>query len=397
MTRKILLIHNRYQEPGGEDAVFAAEGAMLRQRGHEVVEHIEDNHRINEMSRPSVAVDTIWSRSSHRKISELLHQERPDIVHCHNTFPLVSPAAYYAARAHRVPIVQTLHNYRLLCPNALFSRDGRVCEDCMGKFIPWPGIRHACYRRSRSQTLATAAMLATHRLAGSWTRMVDAFIALTEFSRRKFIQGGLPADRISVKPNFVLPDPGPGEHRGGYALFVGRLSSEKGIETLIRAWERLSIQIPLRIVGDGPLASYVAQAAGRHSGIDWLGRRPASDVYDLMGDARAVIVSSELYETFGRVVIEAYAKATPVIGANIGAIAELIEHGRTGLLFSPGDATSLATEVEWAWAHHDKVAAMGRHARSKFEAKYTAEHNYEMLMEIYDQATARAQRATRLQ
>jgi Glycosyltransferase Family 4 len=172
--RKILLVHNHHQEPGGEDAVFAAEGAMLRQHGHEVVEHTEDNHRISGMSPASAALGTIWSQSSYQKINELLRQRRPDIVHFHNTFPLISPAAYYAARTHRVQVVQTLHNYRLLCPNALFLRDGIICEDCMGKLIPWPGIIHACYRHSRSQTMVTTAMLAAHRLVGSWTQMVDA-------------------------------------------------------------------------------------------------------------------------------------------------------------------------------------------------------------------------------
>jgi glycosyltransferase involved in cell wall biosynthesis len=287
-------------------------------------------------------------------------------------------------------VIQTLHNYRLLCPSAIFFRDGHACENCLGKLIPWPGVLHRCYRDSRAATGAVAAMLVVHRLLRTWERTVDIFIALTEFARQKFIQGGLPADRVVVKPNFVYPDPGPGAHDGGYALFAGRLSPEKGVRTLLAAWERLGPGIPLKIAGDGPLAREVARACERHPQIEWLGAQPLERVYALMGAAALVIAPSEWYETFGRVVVEAYAKGTPVIASDLGALAELVEDGRTGLRFRPGNPEDLAAKVAWAWRHPRELAAMGREARREYELKYTAERNYELLMEIYRLAIERA-------
>ncbi len=233
-------------------------------------------------------------------------------------------------------------------------------------------------------------MLAIHRLIGSWTRTVDAYIALTEFSRRKFIQGGLPAERIVVKPNFVFPDTGPGEHDGGYALFVGRLSPEKGIEMLLQAWERIPNGVPLRIVGDGSQRECVVQAAERSPGIAWFGQRPASEVFGMIRNAQVLVLPSVWYEGFPMVMVEAFAAGTPVMGAKIGAMTELIEDGRTGILFTPGDADDLAAKVTCAWAHPEELAMMGKEARREYEAKYTAERNYAMLMEIYDRAVSRA-------
>jgi glycosyltransferase involved in cell wall biosynthesis len=311
------------------------------------------------------------------------------VAHFHNTFPLVSPAGYYAAKAEGVPVVQTLHNYRLLCPNALFFRDGRVCEDCMSKVIPWPGVVHKCYRGSRAASGLVTAMLTTHRVLRTWTEMVDAYVALTEFARRKFVEGGLPAEKMVVKPNFVYPDPGPGEGRGGYALFVGRLSPEKGVGTLLAAWERLDRPVPLKVVGDGPLREQVVEAPDRRPCVEYLGYRPAEEVHGLMKEASMLVCPSEWYETFGRVAAEAFATATPVIAADIGAIAELVEHGHTGLRFRPGDPEDLAAQVGWFLSHPEEHARMRREARAEFEAKYTAERNHQMMMEIYESALER--------
>lgn len=310
-------------------------------------------------------------------------EQTHDLVHVQNFFPLISPSVYYAAKAEKVPVVQTLHNYRLLCPNGLFFRDGHVCEDCLGKPVPWPGVLHACYRESRTATTAATVMLTTHRIMRTWTEMVDVYIALTEFARQKFVQGGIPAEKIVVKPNFVHSDLGCGEGRGGYALFVGRLSTEKGVDTLLAAWKLLAGQLPLKIVGDGPLSSQVTEAVKKLDCVEWLGRRPVQEVYALMGNAMLLIFPSKWYETFGRVAIEAFAKGTPVIAANIGAITELIEHGRTGFLFCPGDSEDLAAKVKWALAHPRELTQMRREARSEFESKYTAKENYRRLMEIY--------------
>jgi glycosyltransferase involved in cell wall biosynthesis len=379
----ILTIHNRYQIRGGEDECHEAEVRILRERGHHVEVYEENNDRVAALSNFSKITKTIWSQEAYQTVKHLLKEQPYDVVHVQNFFPLISPSVYYAAKAEGVPVVQTLHNYRLLCPNALFFREGRVCEECLGQVIPYAGVLHGCYRNSQVASAGVATMLALHRAINTWTKMVDLYIALTEFARQKFIAGGLPADKIVVKPNFVSPEPAVGNGSGAYALYVGRLSVEKGIDTLLKAWEHLSPQIPLKIVGDGPLADQVVEAAKRHSHVEWLGRRPMSQVHDLMGEAKFLVFPSKWYETFGRVAVEAFAKGTPVIAANIGAIAELVDSGRTGLHFRPGDADDLAAKVEWMLANPVKLAHMRQEARAEFEAKYTANKNYQKLMEIY--------------
>jgi glycosyltransferase involved in cell wall biosynthesis len=380
---RILLVHNYYQIRGGEDESYEAETRLLRQMGHEVEVYEEKNDRLPAINPIDLAAKTIWSNSSYRSVREKLQGQKYDLLHVQNFFPLISPSVYYAAKAEGIPVVQSLRNYRLLCPNALFFRDGGVCEDCVGQPIPWAGVVHGCYRQSQIASAGVATMLTVHRLLRTWMEMVDTYITLTQFAKDKFVQGGLPADKIAVKPNFVDPDPGMGNGTGGYALYVGRLSVEKGIDTLLAAWEKLSVKMPLKIVGDGPLAEEVMAAAARSPQIEWLGRRPTSEVYDLMGSAMLLIFPSKWYETFGRVAVEAFAKGTPVVGANLGAIAELIETGRTGLLFRPGDADDLAAKIEWAIAHPQQLASMRQQARLEFEAKYTAQPNYHQLMEIY--------------
>lgn len=356
---------------------------------HRVVRYSTHNDRVAEMNRLALAGNTLWNSSTYQELRALIRQERPRVAHFHNIFPLISPAGYYAAKAEGVPVIQTLHNYRLLCPNAQFFRDGRVCEDCMGKVIPWPGVVHKCYRGSRAASAVVTAMLATHRASHTWTEMVDMYVVLTDFARRKFIEGGLPARKLTIKPNFVYPDPGPGEGRGGYALFVGRLSPEKGIGTLLAAWERLKEQIPLKVVGDGPLAELVASAASRYPYLEYLGYRSAEEVHGLLKEASVLIFPSEWYETFGRVAAEAFATATPVIAADIGAVAELVEHGRTGLRFRPGDPEDLAAQVGWFLSHPEEHSRLRSEARAEFEAKYTAERNYQTLMKIYESTLER--------
>lgn len=390
---QILLVHNYYQQPGGEEAVFAAEAVLLEIHGHRVLQYTAHNDRVPTMGKLPLARATLYNTGVYRELRTLIRRERPQVVHLHNTFPLISPAAYYAARAEKVPVVQTLHNYRLMCPAAIFFRDGHACEDCLGKVIPWPGLLHACYRSSRVATGAVAAMVTVHRILGTWTNAVDVYIALTEFARQKFIEGSLPAEKIVVKPHFVHPDPGAGSGQRGYALFVGRLSPEKGLHTLLEAWEQLRGRVPLKIVGDGPLADRVAAAAVELAGVEWLGRRSSKEIYELMGEAAFLVVPSECYETFGRVAIEAFATGTPVIASHIGAVAEVVDSGRTGLHFRTGDPFDLAAQIEWALTHPAELARMRQEARAEFEARYTATRNYGMLAEIYNLAMERSQKA----
>lgn len=383
---QILSIHNNYLIRGGEDESRAAEEQLLRATGHRVDVYEEHNQRIAELGATQTAIRTIWSQESYHLVKQQLQKSAYDLVHVQNFFPLISPSVYYAARSQNVPVVQTLRNYRLLCPNGLFFRDGKVCEDCLGKFFPVSGMLHNCYRQNRAATATTAMMLMFHRLLGTWLNQVNLFIALSEFARNKFISAGFPAEKVVVKPNFVDPDPGVGTGQGGYALYVGRLSVEKGLDTLLQAWEHLAYPIPLKIVGDGPLAPLVTAATQRCSQIEWLGRKSLPKVYNLMGEATMLIFPSKWYETFGRVAVEAFAKGTPVIAANLGAIAELVTSGHTGLHFHPSDPLDLATQVDWLLSHPQTYRSMRQAARAEYETKYTAAQNYQRLLEIYNLA-----------
>jgi glycosyltransferase involved in cell wall biosynthesis len=321
-------------------------------------------------------------------VRRLLERERPALVHVHNTLPVVSPAVYYAARRAGVALVQTLHNYRLLCPSAVLFRQGAVCEACLHLTMALPAIRYGCYRGSRAASAAVATTSALQRVFGTWHRCVDLFVALTDFARGKFIQGGLPPDRIVVKPNFA-PDRVVGQADGDYALFVGRLSPEKGIQPLLTAWQRLGGRIRLRIIGDGPEVPAVTAAIRAGAAIDYVGRQNPDAVGAAMAGAKFLIFPSIWYETFGLTIIEAYAAGLPVLASDLGAMADLVQEGVTGLRFRPGDAEHLAQRVEWALAHPDDLRAMGRNARREYETRFTPQRNYALLLEVYETALRR--------
>ena len=379
----MLLLHNYYQQPGGEDRVFASEADLLQARGHRVIRYTMHNDLVGEKGRFSLAAGTVWNATAYRELRTLVRNEKPDVVHCHNTFPLISPAAYHVCKAEGVPVVQTLHNYRLLCANALLFRDGEVCEDCLGRRVGWPGVAHACYRGSRSASGAVTGMLSAHRMFGTWTEAVDRYIALTEFARSKFVEGGLPERKITVKPNFVHPTPRMGEGRGGYALYVGRLSPEKGVETLLAAWERVGRRMPLKVVGGGPMKPRASEAARRLPGVELLGHRPPAEVRALMGEAAFLVFPSECYENLPTAIIESFASGTPVVASDRGAMGELVEDGRTGLLFAAGDPVGLADSVRRAAGSPGMLRHMRGEARREFELRYTAERSYRALVGIY--------------
>jgi glycosyltransferase involved in cell wall biosynthesis len=389
---RILLIHNYYQQPGGEDQVFAAEAEMLEARGHQVLRHTVHNDAISGMASHRVAMATLWNAEQRRVLGRLIRQERPALAHFHNTFPLISPSAYSIAKRHGVAVVQTLHNYRLLCLNGLLLRDGKVCRECVGKALPWPGVRHACYRTSVAASGVTAAMLVLHRALGTWKRCIDRFIALTEFGKQEMVAGGLPAERIAVKPNFASAAPDVRKNgSGSFALFVGRLTPEKGITTLLRAWQRSADLLPpLKIVGDGPCMAEARERAAALPGVELTGALPQSGVQALMREAAMLVVPSEWLEGEPRTVIEAYACGTPVVASRIGTLETLIEDGVTGVHFRPGDADDLAAKVRWCAANPARLQAMRAAARAEYERKYTPEINYELLMSIYGDALAHA-------
>lgn len=383
----ILMVHNYYQERGGEDLSFEAERRALEHAGVTVHTYIDTNYRVDSMGGLKAGLRCIWSGEANADIRKIIRETRPQIMHVQNSFPLMSPSIYHAARAEGVPVVQSIRNYRLLCPSAIFYRDDHVCEDCMGRRFAWPGVLHGCYRGSRSGTAAIAAMQTVHGVLGSWTRKVDHFISLSAFGRQKLIEGGLPADRISVKPNFVFPDPGISDQPRDFILFVGRLSEEKGIETMIHAWERIHQDVPLVVAGRGPLSDIVEDASKRLDGVTWVGAQTIDNIYSLMGKAAAVLFPSEWYETFGRVVIEAYSRATPVIASNLGAISELVVDGETGLLFEPGDSDSLASAASRMWTNGTEARQMGKRGRQLFDEHYTVNQHLASIDRIYRQVT----------
>jgi len=392
---KVLLCHNFYQRRGGEDQVFEDESWLLRSRGHEVIEYTRHNDDVDGMNHLAVAGQTLWSRRTYRELRAVLRARRPEVMHCTNTFPLISPAAYYAAQAEGVAVVQSLHNYRLFCSNGFFYRNGGVCELCLHKRVSWPSVLHRCYRGSLPGSAVVTALQTGHRLVRTWDNLVDVYVALSEFSRDKFIEGGMPAEKMFVKPNLVHPDPGPGPGDGGYAVFVGRLAPEKGVDVMLDAWDRLPEKLPLKIVGDGPLAEQAKEAAARSPHVQWLGFRPLAEVLDVIGRARLLVMPSMAYETFGRTVIEAFARGTPVVASNRGPLKDLVDHGRTGLLFEATDADDFAAQVRRLPNDPAEMAAMRRAARAEYESKYTADANYPLLLDVYRRAVERRAAADR--
>ena len=390
----VTIVHNHYQHPGGEDQVVRAEAGLLRAGGHHVAEYTRSNDVIVQagaVARARLAVNTVWARGEADALRRHLEQSGADVAHFHNTLPLISPAAYYACRQAGVPVVQTLHNYRLICPSANLFRNGRICEDCREKGL-LSAVRHACYRGSRGATTAVAAMLAVHRAIGTWRDQVDVYIALSEFARRKFVAAGLPAHKVIVKPNFIDPDPGAREGTGDYAIFAGRFWPEKGLQTLLAAWSRSLQHVPLEIVGDGPDRAELEAAASRMPHVRFRGHLPREQTLEAIKRARFLIFPSEWYEGLPMTLIEAFACGVPVITSRLGSMEEVVHDRRTGLHFTAGDAADLAAAVAWAWSHPAEMDAMGRAARAEFEARYTAARNQDQLIAIYERAIDEAQR-----
>jgi glycosyltransferase involved in cell wall biosynthesis len=377
---KILIAHNAYRLAGGEDAVVEAECALLREYGHEVILYRRHNDELAAMSPAAAAATTIWSHRSSAEMADLCTRFRPDVIHVHNTFPLLSPSVLWMAGRHGIPVVQTLHNFRLLCPQAMFLRHGKVCEDCLGR-LPWRGVTRKCYRDSTLQSAVAAGMLATHRALGTYRDRITRYIALSAFARDKLVEGGLPAARFRIKPNFVRSDRAPAwsDRQGG--IFVGRLSAEKGLDVLGDAIRLLGCG-GISVAGSGPLEELARSAFGDR----FLGHQPPEQVRALLHGARYLVAPSVSYETFGLALIEAFACGTPVIASRHGAFAELVKDGETGLLFTPGDARALADRIAWADSHPDEMLAMGRAARREYERHYTPRRNIDMLIDIYNDA-----------
>ena len=449
---KIIQVHNYYQQAGGEDSVVEAELELLQANGHEVVTYYKRNNDITTFSNKLLAINqllkaslsALWSHRTYREFRKILQTKQPDVVHCHNIFPVISPSIYWACAKENVPVVQTLHNYRLLCLNAFLfrqsnsvkcedlsfkkdpkpktSESGSICEKCLTKSFKWPGVKYGCYRDSKAGSLIVALMLFSHKLIGTWAKKVTAYIALTEFQKQKMIEGGIPSGKIFVKPNFIAGGDGvksevlsvkKGESDPAdlifktlklktdvpCALFVGRLSPEKGCDVLIRAWARfqekltanshepIANQMPqLLIVGDGPECESLELLAKSYkliAKVHFLGRMPKMDVLPLMRNAQFLALSSRWYEGFPMTIVEAFSCGTAVISSNAGGVKEVIHQHKNGLKFKVDDVESLSDELIWAFSHPEEMEAMGRCAREDFEIMYSAEVNYSILNRIY--------------
>jgi glycosyltransferase involved in cell wall biosynthesis len=382
---RIIVCHNYYRDRGGEDGVFEVEADLLTSRGHEVHKFVRRNDEFSGLQTIAVAGGAIWNRSAAAALADLVRDEGADVVHFHNWLPQISQGAFHAARGAGAAVVQTLHNYRFTCAKGVLFRDGEVCEECVGKAVGWPAVVHGCYRDSRLATIPVVAALATHRTLNTNERAVDGTIVLSEFAKAKLISSGLPPRRVYVKPNFVAPDPGDRSGSGGYFVYAGRMSEEKGITTLLDAWNMADDLPMLRIVGSGPLADLVEAAARSNPRIEYLGLVAPSKIADILGNASFSIMPSVNYEGFPRAIVESFAVGTPVIASEIGSLTELIEPSRTGFLFEVGNPASLAQSVRDAAATFG-VPDMRHAARREYLDRYGIDRNYDLLMEIYGSA-----------
>ena len=392
---RVLLVHNFYGSaaPSGENQVFEVERTLLQSRGHEVdtfTRHSDEIRRQGSWGVVKGALATPWNPWMGRALQRKVDIFQPDVVHVHNTFPLISPSIF-SAIGSRASRVLTLHNYRLLCPAAIPMRNGKVCTDCLDLRSVWPAIRYGCYRNSRIATLPLAANVALHRVLGTSQHEVDAFIALTDFQRSTLVAAGLPFDKIHVKPNYFPGNPTvmPWPERGKYAVFAGRLSEEKGVAALVNAWIAWGAEAPeLLIIGDGPLRGELEKSA-TGSTIRFLGQLPAEETIRQIACARLQLLPSECFEGFPMVVREAFAVGTPAAVSNLGPLSSIVNHGINGVVFEAANPQSLLTVVRNTWQTPGLLEQLGHGARKSFETLYTEDINYACLMDIYQAAIAR--------
>jgi glycosyltransferase involved in cell wall biosynthesis len=384
---KIFIIHNRYRHRAGEDSVFDQEVSLLQKHGHQVKTLIADNLDIQSQTtwqKIKLAVNTIWSQKSHQDVTKYLQEFQPDIVHVHNFLPLLSPSIFYACKRQNIPVIQTIHNYRLGCPAATFFRHGKICELCVQKNL-LASIYHRCYRESYLQTATVAMMLQIHRWLGTWNNVVTAYIALTPFVKQKLIEIGIPEHKIYIKPNFLAnPQPNPKTPEfGKHYLYVGRLVPEKGIHILLEAYQQSNSQYPLIIIGSGELQPLVEEAAKYNPHIQYLGQQPRAIVLEYMRQAIALIFPSIWYEGFPLTILEAYSQSLPVVGSDIGSVSYAIENGVTGLTFPVGDEQALSQIFSSIEADPKKWIELKEKVLDSLSDTYFPNHNIDCLLEIY--------------
>ncbi len=392
---KILLVHNYYQQQSGEYTAVESHKSLLNQRGHTVLTYIRDNKEVDNYTIPQKTAffgNALWSRNTYSEVRDLVNAERPDVAHVHNVFPLISPSVYRALKDAGVPVVQTVHNFRFLCPNGLFYTHGQICERCKhGNTLH--SVRYKCYRESYLLSSLYALSIGMHRRLGTFN-LIDRFIALTEFTAQKLVENGV-ADlqKITILGNFLrdpLPEPGLPEQRKPFVIFIGRLSREKGVDILIRAVADLP-GLNLKILGDGPQTEALHEIANqRHiSNVNFLGYMSGAEKWRLLGQALASVMPSVWYEHLPFSILESFATGTPALASRLGSLPSIVEEGFTGLLFRPGDSMDLRDKLAWISAHPDQALEMGRNGRLTVEERYSEDSHYERLVAIYQQLSGK--------
>ncbi|MFT2007810.1 glycosyltransferase family 4 protein [Pontibacter sp. 13R65] len=383
---RILIIHNHYKQVGGEDTVFFAEAALLEKHGHEVEKFaFSNNNVVSALDKVQAALGVVYNPKSARLIRDKMQEFKPDVVHVHNFFPLVSPAVFSVCQQLGVPVVMTLHNYRLVCPSALLFYKGKVQTENINQVFPVKAILNKVYRESAFQTASVVLATGVHKLLGTWRNKIDRFIVLTPGAAALFQNSSLrpKPGQLVVKPNFT-EDLGTGaSQRNNYFLFVGRLTPEKGVETLLKAHQLKPF--PLKIIGDGPLADKVAAYAAKHAEVEYLGFQKRDRVVQELKQAKALIFPSEWHETFGMTIVEAFSTATPAIAAEIGGAAHLVQERYNGLLYAPGQAAMLAEKVQQLQQDEALANTLAIGARASYEQHYTPQANYDLLINIYQE------------
>jgi len=387
MMMHILQLHSRYREPGGEDVVVEAERRLLEAGGHQVSQHVECNPPGSRAAAGSLAA-SVWNAAAARRVRAAIEAHRPDVVHVHNTWYALSPSVLSAARGRGVPVVMTVHNYRLACANSLLLRDGKPCELCIDRSA-LSAVRHGCYRGSRPLSGIAAVNIAAHRMAGTWGRHVNKFLVLSEFAKTRMLRIGLPDAQITIGSNFV-PDPGDRTlrpSRSSEVMFVGRISQEKGLQVLLEAWRRRAPQgLRLVVAGDGPGRG--ALEADAPSSVEFLGRVDSSEVSARLKRARALVLPSIWYEGQPLVALEGLAAGVPIVLSDIGGLPELLGGNGAGWLTPPNDIDSLASLLPML-DDDEAVDDRGARARDRYRAAYTPVAALSRLEAAYEGVMAR--------
>jgi glycosyltransferase involved in cell wall biosynthesis len=382
------------QSVGGEDTTVESEYNLMKSRGHEVKLLLFRNNIMGRgpLGKIKTAINSLYNFSSARLTRKTIKEFRPDVIHVHNFFFAASPSVLIAAKKMKIPVIVTLHNYRLICANCLLLRDNKICELCITHKFPWYGVKYKCYHDSAAESAVVGSIAALHKIIGTWNRKVDRYITPSEFSGKRLIDSSLnvPADKFAVKRNFIQ-DPGIGQLiRDDFYLFVGRISEEKGVQVMLDAWKEMPGK-KLFVAGDGPDYERILSMARNRSNVNFLGRRDRMEILSLMKRCKALIFPSIWYEGLPLTIVEAFATGTPVIASSVGSMKEMIQHEKNGLLFETGNSKDLVDKV--AAFEATEFNQFSEHARNSYLEKYHPDKCYEAVMNIYFDALGRGTHA----